>query len=70
MAPPPSSTHDVCLYFLAIFIPPFPVFIKRGCHVDLWINIALWILGWLPGVIHAWYPSSTVSHDWHLYGFR
>ncbi|KAH9962237.1 UPF0057-domain-containing protein [Russula dissimulans] len=54
MAPPASSTHDVLLYFIAIFIPPLAVFFKRGCHVDLWINIALWILGWIPGVIHAW----------------
>lgn len=23
---------------------------------DVWINVALWILGWFPGVIHAWYP--------------
>ncbi|KAI0246179.1 UPF0057-domain-containing protein [Lactifluus subvellereus] len=54
MASKVSSTHDVLLYFLAIFIPPLPVFFKRACHADLWINIALWILGWIPGVIHAW----------------
>jgi hypothetical protein len=23
---------------------------------DVWINVFLWILGWIPGVIHAWYP--------------
>lgn len=24
-------------------------FMKRGCAADLWINILLWILGWIPG---------------------
>ncbi|ETW76020.1 stress-induced hydrophobic peptide [Heterobasidion irregulare TC 32-1] len=53
-----SSTSDVILYFLAIFIPPIPVFMKRACGADLLINILLWILGWIPGVLHAWYIIS------------
>ncbi|KAE8215232.1 hypothetical protein CF327_g1444 [Tilletia walkeri] len=51
----PSSTNDVLLYFIAIFIPPASVFIKRGCGADFWINLLLTILAWLPGLIHAWY---------------
>ncbi|KAK0636696.1 hypothetical protein B0T17DRAFT_483838 [Bombardia bombarda] len=54
----PSSMSDVFLYFLAIFLPPLAVFFKRGCVADTWINIGLSILGWLPGVIHAWYIIS------------
>ncbi|EPQ58493.1 hypothetical protein GLOTRDRAFT_6258, partial [Gloeophyllum trabeum ATCC 11539] len=50
-----SPTSDVILYFLAIFVPPLPVFFKTGCGVDVLINICLWILAWIPGVIHAWY---------------
>ncbi|PWN23885.1 UPF0057-domain-containing protein [Microstroma glucosiphilum] len=50
-----SSNSDVLLYFLAIFVPPVPVFIKRGCSNAFWINIILWLLAWIPGVIHAWY---------------
>lgn len=53
-----SPTSDVILYFLAIFIPPIPVFMKRACGADLLINILLWILGWIPGVLHAWYIIS------------
>ncbi|KAI0945307.1 hypothetical protein AcW1_001555 [Taiwanofungus camphoratus] len=49
-----SPTSDVCLYFLALFIPPLAVFFKRGLRADFWINILLWILGWIPGVLHAW----------------
>ena len=58
MAQPTSSTSDVLLYFIALFIPPVPVFLKRGCGADILINICLWILGWIPGVIHAWYIIS------------
>ncbi|KAI0320471.1 hypothetical protein OF83DRAFT_1053119, partial [Amylostereum chailletii] len=51
-------TSDVILYFLAIFIPPLSVFFKRGLAAEFWINIVLWIWGWIPGVIHALYASS------------
>ena len=31
--------------------------------LDFWINIALWILGWIPGVLHAWYVAfNAMSH--------
>ncbi|KAH6672224.1 hypothetical protein B0J14DRAFT_482861, partial [Halenospora varia] len=52
------SQSDVLLYFVAIFLPFLPVFIKTGCGADLCINIALCILGWIPGVLHAWYVIS------------
>jgi uncharacterized membrane protein YqaE (UPF0057 family) len=42
---------DVLLYFLALFLPPVPVFLKRGCAADFLINICLSILGWIPGVL-------------------
>ncbi|KAF9254597.1 UPF0057-domain-containing protein [Marasmius fiardii PR-910] len=54
----PSSNFDVFLYLLAIFLPPVSVFIKRGFLADFWINICLCILGWIPGVIHAWWVIS------------
>lgn len=41
MARPPSSGSDILLYFIAIFLPPVSVFIKRGCGADFWINIGL-----------------------------
>jgi uncharacterized membrane protein YqaE (UPF0057 family) len=31
------------------------VFLERGCTADLCINILLTCLGWIPGVIHAFY---------------
>ncbi|KAF3761875.1 UPF0057-domain-containing protein [Cryphonectria parasitica EP155] len=50
-----SSTSDMIDYFIAFFLPPVGVFLKRGLHADLWINILLTILGWIPGVLHAWW---------------
>ena len=29
---------------------------RRG-SVDFWINVLLDFLGWIPGVIHAWYVN-------------
>jgi uncharacterized membrane protein YqaE (UPF0057 family) len=34
--------------------------LMSGCAADFWINILLTILGWLPGVIHAWYISACM----------
>ncbi|KEF55529.1 uncharacterized protein A1O9_08279 [Exophiala aquamarina CBS 119918] len=53
-----SSTGNVCLYFLAIFIPPIAVLLRSGCGASFLINICLTILGWIPGIIHAWYVIS------------
>ncbi|KAL1637651.1 hypothetical protein SLS58_009181 [Diplodia intermedia] len=58
-------TSDVLLYFLAIFVPPVPVFIKRGCGADFLISICLSILGWIPGVLlrnlALQYPASALN---------
>jgi uncharacterized membrane protein YqaE (UPF0057 family) len=49
---------DVCLYFLALFLPPLAVFFKTGCDSNFLINILLSILGWIPGVIRECLPTS------------
>ncbi|KAI9005203.1 stress response RCI peptide [Gaertneriomyces semiglobifer] len=46
---------QLCSYLLAFFLPPLGVFFKRGCTADLFINIALTLLGYIPGIIHAFY---------------
>ncbi|OAX40450.1 hypothetical protein K503DRAFT_653916, partial [Rhizopogon vinicolor AM-OR11-026] len=51
-----SPTRNVILYFVALVLPPVAVFFMTPCHLpDFWINICLTILGWIPGVLHAWY---------------
>ncbi|KAF2225857.1 hypothetical protein BDZ85DRAFT_279518 [Elsinoe ampelina] len=57
---------DLCLFLLAVFLPPVAVLVRRGCRGSFWLNILLTILGWIPGVIHAWYvilryPTVTVD---------
>ncbi|RYP62599.1 hypothetical protein DL771_009678 [Monosporascus sp. 5C6A] len=47
---------DIFLGFLAVLFPPLPVWVKRGlCSVDSLLNILLFMLGYIPGLIHAWY---------------
>jgi len=38
---------------LAIFLPPVAAFMQVGVSTHFWINIALTLLGGVPGVIHA-----------------
>jgi len=47
---------DIILGIIAILFPPIPVWVKRGlCSADSLINIALCMLGVLPGILHSWY---------------
>lgn len=43
---------------LSILFPPLAVALEKGAGKDLLINILLTLLGWLPGVIHAFYVNS------------
>ncbi|KIY01784.1 uncharacterized protein Z520_01922 [Fonsecaea multimorphosa CBS 102226] len=47
---------DIFLALIAVLFPPIAVWIKSGiCSVDSLINILLCMLGYLPGLLHAWY---------------
>ncbi|KAK6356554.1 hypothetical protein TWF718_000906 [Orbilia javanica] len=47
---------DCFLAVLAVLFPPIAVWVKRGvCSADSIINVALLCLGYLPGLLHAWY---------------
>lgn len=41
------------LYFLAIVLPPLAVFLAGGRPMQALLNLVLTLLGWIPGVIHA-----------------
>ncbi|GAB7354225.1 hypothetical protein MBLNU459_g4768t2 [Dothideomycetes sp. NU459] len=45
----------LCLVIIAIFLPPLAVLLRTGCGGSFLINIVLTILGWIPGILHAWY---------------
>ncbi|KAI9772367.1 MAG: hypothetical protein M1839_002503 [Geoglossum umbratile] len=47
---------DLFLLLIAVLFPPLAVWVKRGvCSADSLINIALSCLGYIPGLLHAWY---------------
>ncbi|ELR16430.1 uncharacterized protein ACA1_028710 [Acanthamoeba castellanii str. Neff] len=51
-----ATLVDILLCILAIILPPVPVLIKRGCGINLLINLLLCIFGlWIGGIIHAIY---------------
>lgn len=43
---------------LNLLLPPLAVFMKHGIGTTLLISILLTLLGWIPGVIHAFYVNS------------
>lgn len=45
----------MCSYLCAVLIPPISVCLRRGCGCDVLINIALTVLGCIPGMLHACY---------------
>ncbi|KAJ2158862.1 hypothetical protein GGF46_003445 [Coemansia sp. RSA 552] len=49
------SCPDLLLVILSIVFPPFGALLRRGCGADFLINCGLTALGYLPGLIHAWY---------------
>ncbi|KAK6600223.1 hypothetical protein H4I96_07549 [Botrytis cinerea] len=62
-------SSDIFLGLIAILFPPLAVWVKRGlCSADSLINILLCMLGFLPGLLHAWYiiakfPDQDAQYD-------
>ncbi|RIB24757.1 plasma membrane proteolipid Pmp3 [Gigaspora rosea] len=46
---------DIFKVLFALILPPLGVFLEVGCTKDLLINILLTLLGYIPGIIHAFY---------------
>ncbi|MBD1845807.1 YqaE/Pmp3 family membrane protein [Cyanobacteria bacterium FACHB-63] len=46
---------------LAILLPPVAVFLTYGFSFTLLISIALTLLGWVPGIIHALWAISKAD---------
>lgn len=49
---------SILTIILSILLPPLAVLLTKGFGKDFLINLLLTILGWLPGVIHAFYVNS------------
>jgi uncharacterized membrane protein YqaE (UPF0057 family) len=51
---------NITKLILGVFLPPVGVFLTYGIGPTLLINVALTLLGWIPGSIHAvWAIAKT-----------
>ncbi|KEF54755.1 uncharacterized protein A1O9_09197 [Exophiala aquamarina CBS 119918] len=50
-----DAAPALLIVLITILLPPVGVFLVAGCGADLFINIALTVLGYIPGHIHAFY---------------
>ncbi|KAJ8597282.1 UPF0057-domain-containing protein [Rhizopogon salebrosus TDB-379] len=48
-----SDSTSCLLVFVAIIFPPAAAAFVSGCGCDLFVNILLTLLGYIPGFIHA-----------------
>jgi uncharacterized membrane protein YqaE (UPF0057 family) len=46
---------DLIRLVFAVILPPVGVLLKEGLGLHFWINIVLTLLGYFPGVIHAFW---------------
>jgi uncharacterized membrane protein YqaE (UPF0057 family) len=53
-----GSKLSILDIILGIFLPFVAVLLKKGLGGAFLLNIILCIIGWLPGVIHAFYVMS------------
>lgn len=49
---------SLLMILLTIFLPPVAVLIKEGLGLQFLLNVLLTLIGWLPGVIHAFWVIS------------
>jgi len=54
---------DVIRSVLSLFIPPVGVFLQVGLGFHFWLNIALTLFGYFPGLLHALFVIWTVNDD-------
>lgn len=57
------AIFDIACIFMAVFLPPLSVMMKRGIHKEFWIGVVLTFFGWFPGVIYALYIIGKFPHE-------
>ena len=51
---------SITTIIINLLLPPLGVFLEHGVGKNLLINIVLTLIGWIPGVIHAfWINGKT-----------
>lgn len=49
---------SILMILLTIFLPPVAVAMKEGIGGQFLLNLLLTLIGWLPGVVHAFWINS------------
>ena len=49
------TVSDIFKILFALLLPPLGVFLEVGFKGHFWLNILLTLLGYLPGIVHAFY---------------
>lgn len=52
---------SILMILLTIIFPPLPVALKEGIGLQLLLNVLLTLIGWLPGVVHAFWVQTRGS---------
>jgi uncharacterized membrane protein YqaE (UPF0057 family) len=42
-----------------LLLPPVAAFLQVGLSTHFWINLILWLLGYVPGMVHAFWLVFT-----------
>ena len=50
---------SILTILLNILLPPLAVILKHGLSGKFLINVLLTLVGWLPGVVHAFYVNQN-----------
>ena len=53
-----TNNMSILTIILCILIPPLAVFLKHGLGTEFLISLLLTLVGWVPGVIYAFYVNS------------
>ena len=48
-----STGRMILLVVLCFFLPPVAVGLEEGCGNQVFLNVVLLILGWIPAIIHS-----------------
>ena len=56
--PMKACAMSILMILLTILLPPLPVAIKEGFGLQLLLNVLLTLIGWLPGVVHAFWVQT------------
>ncbi len=63
MASNKEAWLDVFRILLAMVLPPLAVFLQVGFNFHFWLNIVLTMLGFVPGIIHAFWVISRFGDE-------